>query len=168
MAVTMSLHGKSAWALYWSVVVFQEDSDDAFDQSLTSDQMITGYQTMKDTRSLHLPHSQNQKQNYTNSQSHYEHDLNDMRPESGYTPRQSMPRTRNRYRPVKQRPTECDDSLFGKPIQEEFKEWKAPWDNSKNVKPLLYDSTDRAGHFSQNKPKTIRQTKSASTRRAWR
>lgn len=141
-------------------------------ESFKSGYVATDYQTMKDTRSLFQNRKQQLDQNrkYQQSNQFGNHAIDDWtdKDSGGYTPRCSMSRTRNRYRPKSQKPSECDDSLFGKPSQQDYKEWKAPWDQSKNYKPLVYDSTDRAGHYTTETANNQRHVKSASSRRPWR
>lgn len=81
-----------------------------------------------------------------------------------YPLQMSMPRTRNKYRPKSSRPTECDDMLFGKPMATDYKEWKAPWDHSKSKPMLVYDSTDRLGHFA---PERTMHASTGNTRRSY-
>ena len=150
---------------------FQDDADE-LNESFQPGYVSTGYQTMTDSRSL-FQNPKQQSQNRPSSQYTQHHDNPTQREwinqqNDGYTPRYSMSRTRNRYRPKSQKPSECDDSLFGKPVKQDFKEWKAPWDQTRNFEPLIYDSTDRTGHCSLESPRNVRPTKSASTRRPWR
>lgn len=141
-----------------------QDDTESTNNPLMTEHMVGGYQTVKDTRSFN---HHNSSQHRTIAQ--YQKDKRTaLHTEDQYAPRMCMPRTRNRYRPRAQKPTECDDMLFGKPVSQDFKEWKAPWDNSKSVQPLVYDSTDRAGHYSPEKPKSHQHVQSANTRRAWR
>lgn len=128
-----------------------------------SDPTITGYQTVRTAAMV-----RNDKRQPTKFREHLE-DNNDA---TYNVPRQTMAKTRNKYRPKSSRPSECDDMLFGKPAGYEFKEWKAPWDNSKTATPLLFDSTDRVGHYSPEKQNNnpLRQSTSAKVnhKRAWR
>lgn len=91
--------------------------------------------------------------------------------QSTYTPQYSMNRTRNKYRIKRSTPSICDESLFGQPSNElPEKEWKAPWDKSRTVQPLVYDSTDRTGFYSLTKPTApiSRITSREGQRRPWK
>ena len=79
-------------------------------------------------------------------------------------------KTRNRYRPRSTQPSQCDEMLFGKPSDRKIDkdlDWKAPWDNTKTITPLLFDSTDRAGHYTPEKVTTVRD-QSADKRKPWK
>lgn len=121
--------------------------------------MTTGYQTVKDSSAVREPSHQQQSP------------VNTAVRDS--TSRVSMPRTRNKYRLRAHKASECDDMLFGKPVSgENNKEWKAPWDSSRTKTPLLFDSTDRTGHYSPEKHdiQLGRESHSAKAnhQRAWR
>lgn len=131
--------------------------------------VASGYETVADTTMVIKQQSQrgtNIIKNTDNGNFSFSH--------SNGVPRQTMAKTRNKYRPKVSKPSECDDMLFGKPgDHSECKEWDAPWGNSGTATPLLFDSTDRSGHYSPNKQDAsfIRESqsaKSAKLRRPWR
>jgi len=120
---------------------------------------ITGYETVSTSAMFTR---QNQANNFNLK--------NTSRTNQGrQTPRTLTARTRNKYRPKQ---SECDEMLFAKPKAADCKEWKAPWDDSPATRPLLFDSTDRAGHYSPHKidSNSLRQSRSATGlhKRAWR
>lgn len=87
---------------------------------------------------------------------------------SNSEPQYHTKKTKNRYRILRSNPTTCDEMLFGQPsnILPE-KEWKAPWDKSRNVQPLVFDSTDRTGFYSHTKLSALK-TDQHKQKKPWR
>lgn len=136
----------------------------------SSDACLTmGYQTLTDTDKLSGPGKRVRSSKKYQYPTVMEEDTAPMK--STYIPQYSMSKTRNKYRIRKSHPSGCDEMLFGEPSNTlPEKEWKAPWDKSHTVQPLVFDSTDRTGFYSHTETPSeeIRKTNREGQRKPWK